>query len=219
MSPINPSFRQNRRQALFLIAAGLSGCAGITRSKNMVNTEKHFKKFSELVESAAGFITELLAGAGPRTSLLPVPALHQGQPQVAYMICFGVVRPGPPQIWPPKKVGWLDPVTGKRIALTKVSPADFGQTDPADEMLEVKPYKYPNINSDTYVILAERLLELYDVLFAAWAASPSPADQGRLQNQARDFLRIFDQLAEEPLKPYYESLGRDWFGWLRALAQ
>ena len=183
----------------------------------MVNTEKHFKKFPELVESADGF-TEHRIGGGPRISF-PVPALRQGQPQVAFMICFRMVLPGPPQMWPPSKVGWLDPVTGKRIALTKVSPADFGQTDSTDEMLEIKPYKYPNINYDKSVILAERLFELYDILFAAWAANPSPASQGRLQNQARDFLRIFDQLAEEPLKPYYEALGRDWFGWLRALAQ
>ena len=183
----------------------------------MVDTEKHFKKFSELMESADGF-TELLAGAGPIISY-PVPALRQGQSQVAFMIYFRVVRPGPPQMWPPDKVGWLDPVTGKRIALTQVSPADFGQTDPADEMMKIIQDKYPNIKYDESEILRDRLLELYDILFTAWAANPSPAGQGRLQNQARDFLRIFDQLAEEPLKPYYEALGRDWFVWLRALAQ
>jgi len=183
----------------------------------MVNAEKHFKHFSELGKSAAGF-TEPLIGGGPHISF-PVPAHRQGQPQVAFMIFFRMVMPGPPQMLPPSKVGWLDPVTGKRIALTKVSPADFGQTDSADEMMKIIPDKYPNIKYDESVILRDRLFELYDILFAAWAANPSPAGQGRLQNQARDFLRIFDQLAEEPLKPYYEALGRDWFGWLRALAQ
>jgi len=148
----------------------------------------------------------------------PVPMLRKGQIQIAYMVCPYMFNQKGSWIWPPNKVAWLEPVSGDLIDEYSVAPDYFSQTDPIDKQFK-KNLSIPSDRVDEFDDLKKHLYELYDVLFAAWATNPSSAGQGRLQNQARDFLRIFDQLAEEPLKPYYEALGRDWFGWLRALAQ
>ena len=228
MSQINLFFKQNRRQfLLFTTVATLAGYINIVKGQNMHST-KHFKSFIEWdkIRPTIGArtitingITEYVVPSMTHTSY-PVPIRHEGQLQIVFMVCRLRLQFGGSQIWPPNKIIRFEPINGKIINETMVSPTDFGQADSTDkELPEWKLRQKTNMTGNMFDNLVKRLLELYNVLFAAWADNPSPAGQGRLQNQAQDFLRIFDQLAEEPLKPYYEALGRDWFGWLRALAQ
>jgi len=208
-------FKIHRRQILLLIAAGLTGCVNATWNQDMTDTEKRFwsfKKYFGKLHFGDGTVP------GSMFTSSPVPVRRQGRVQIAYMICPYTFNQKGSWIWPPNEVVRFDPVSGKLTDKNTVTPDDFDQADPIDKKFK-KSLSMPSDKVDEFNNLREHLFELYDVLFAAWAANPSPAGQGRLQNQARDFLRIFDQLAEEPLKPYYEALGRDWFGWLRALAQ
>ena len=99
-----------------------------------------------------------------------------------------------------------------------VTPAYFGQKDDPDKPLKGL-IKLANITVETQGELRDRLLALYDVLFPIWATNPSTLNQTGLQSQAREFLKIFDQVYEPPLLPYYKALGRDWLEWLRKLAQ
>jgi hypothetical protein len=219
MAPfINPS----RRQILCLMVAGLAGYANIVRSQKMDVTEKHFKGFAQLEKLALKFITnsqgERYRG-GPRQSL-PVPVHHQNKLLVAFMFYPARSISYSAYLLPPYKVGWLDPITGERIDEAQVSPADFGQTDESDKGLPEWNTAPPNVNLDKLASLRkQRLPELYDMLFAAWATDPSSSGHSNLRDQAREFLKVFYQISEPPLKPYYESLGRDWFGWLRKLAE
>jgi hypothetical protein len=115
-------------------------------------------------------------------------------------------------------VEWFDPVSGLRTAKAAVSPADFGQTDSVDKKME-RDIALPSNMADRLDDLRERLFELYDILFEAWANKYSTTSHDKLQSAAREFLKIFDQISEKPLRPYYNALGREWFGWLRELAQ
>jgi len=208
-------FRYSRRQAIILMAAGLTGCINTAGNKTMTDTAKHFKSFVNYWSRI-----NFWDGAIPKkeSTSYPVPVLRKGQVQIAYIVCPYIYNQKGSWIWPPNKVAWFDPVSGDLLDEYSVAPDYFNQDDPVDKKFK-KNLSIPSDRVDAFDNLRKRLFELYDVLFAAWAANHSSAGQGQLQNQARDFLRIFYQISKEPLKPYYEALGRDWFGWLRALAQ
>ena len=214
------SFKRHRRQIVFSVMAGLIGYVSDAKNQDVSGEIKYFKSFTELQRLAIRKVIgeSAIAGGGPCQSL-PVPVRHQDQLQIAFMFCSTLVRPGPLKIWPPSKVAWINPANGNLIALTKVSPSDFGQMDSDDQPLKEKSDKYPSLAVDVFLSLEKRLFVLYDVLFEAWANKSPMANYNKLQDSAREFLKIFDQVSEKPLRPYYYSLGSDWFGWLRKLAE
>ena len=223
------SFKLYRRQIIFLIVAGLTGSVEVGRCQNMVNTLKHFKSFVEWwgdLGPGIGIVEDSPEG-GPYVShqggtqivgSQPVPVQHQGQIQIAYLIYTYLNFPRPRRVFPPKKVEWFNPVSGMPTDKVPVTPAYFGQKDDPSKPLKGL-IKLPNITVETQGELRDRLLALYDVLFPIWATNPSTLNQTGLQSQAREFLKIFDQVYEPPLLPYYKALGRDWLEWLRKLAQ
>ena len=186
----------------------------------MAEPVEHFKSFMELQRLAIRKVIgeSAIAGGGPRPSL-PVPVHHQGQVQVTFMFCFFTFRPGHGWIWPPNKVVWLDPVSGQIIDETVMSPSDFGQADPTDKPLKGDVRLPLGMTINTFKNMEKSLYVLYEVLFKSWATNSSKLSYDKLQESARQFLKIFDQVSDTPLRPYYYALGRDWFGWLRKLAQ
>jgi hypothetical protein len=218
MSQETPFFNQSRRWFFLWTAAGWVGYTNIARSQDAISTGKHFKSFVELNGDLAldgiGYHT-----AGKPSQSWPVPAYRRNKLSVAFMKYPHIQWVGEIQMQPPSQVRWLDPVTGECIAEDDVSPAYFGQTIAADEYLPRWSTVLPQgMTPDAYTNLKKHLFELYDTLFKAWATKLAPSAQGNLRGQAREFLKIFYQISEPPLKPYYEALGRDWFGWLRKLA-
>jgi len=212
-------FEKHRRQIALLIAAGLTGCMNVAWNQDMTNTENHFRSFPKYFR-AVTFSGRTI----PRQvhESYPTPVFHQGRVKIAYMICpylytFG--HPNKIQIWPPDKVAWLDPVSGKLVDEEPVTPDYFGRADSADKPLQINGFIPSGMTVEMYDSLEDRLFVLYDVLFEAWVANPSTSGHDKLRDKAREALEIFNQTSEKSLRPYYEVLGRDWFGWLRALAQ
>ena len=217
MSQTTQSFKQRRRQIMLLMAAGLVGGMGIIWRQGMTKTTKQFKSVVELKQLAAREITHF-EGGGPRLSF-PVTTHRQGKPLIAFMIYHYGFRPGLVRMSPPYEVVWFNPASGELIAKTAVSPADFGQTHPANEPLpEWKFSMPPGMTTGSYAELHNHFFALYDVLFEVWATNPSTRSSA-LQSAAREFLKIFDQISEPPLRPYYDALGREYFEWVRALAK
>jgi len=224
------SFKLYRRQIIFLIVAGLTGSVEVGRCQNMVNTLKHFKSFVEwwgdlgpgvgiMATSPKGGPYDSGHQGGPQiTGSEPMPVRYKGQVQIAYLVYKYLNFPPPSRVFPPEKVEWFDPVSGMPTDEASVTPTYFGQKDDPDKPLKglIKP---PNITVETQGKLRDRMFVLYDVLFPIWATNPATSDQTGLRSQASEFLKAFDQVCEQPLRPYYYSLGRDWFEWVRKLAK
>ena len=195
--------------------AELVGCANAAKNQD-IDTVINFKSFSK------HWINVVFRdGAVPSSThtSLPVPVLRQGQVQIAYMICPFRVIQGPVQMRPPNQVIWCDPVSADITAEAYVSSDYFGQADdPGKNLPEWSFDNFPKSGENSYDNLRKRLFELYDVLFPVWATDSTKIDRVRLQNLTCEFLKIFNQVSEPPLRPYYYSLGNDYFKWLRKLA-
>jgi len=217
-------FKQRRRRVLLLVAAGLYWCMSVVRSQDTTDIGKHFKSFLEFwgkLKMGLGDDSEISAGGQYPYTSSPVPVRRKGQVQIAYMVCRKIVDLPRHQdfIWPPNLIEWFDPVSGMRAAeATAVSPEYFGQKDPVDKPLVEGRANRPPMSFSEFEKLQNRLFELYDLLFPVWATDSTAMGQILLQNLAREFLNIFNQISIPKFRPYYESLGHDWFGWLRKLA-
>jgi hypothetical protein len=208
--PLNPY----RRQILLFMAAGLTGCTNIVENQDMDNSTRHAKNFTEHWSKI-----KFWDGAVPASmhTSYPVPALRRKQVQIAYMVCPYIFNPKGSWIWPPNKLAWFDPVSGKITDEIFVSPDFFGQTDDAGVQLKGN-LSVPSDKRDALDNSRKRLFVLYDALFDAWMMNPSASGHDKLKDSAREFLNIFDQVSEPGLKPYYDFLGREYFGWLRSVA-
>jgi len=191
----------------------------------MVDATKHFKSFVRLwgkINLGLGEGPSVIVGGAPPYTSYPVPAFHQGKVRIVYMVgpyLYKFGHPNKAQIWPPNKIVWFDPVSGKPVDEEAVTPDYFGQTDSADKPLQINGFIPSGMTVEMFDSLKDRLFVLYDALFEAWVANPSTSGHDKLRDKAREALEIFNQISEKSLRPYYEALGRDWFGWLRALAQ
>jgi len=181
--------------------------------------KKRFKSIEELTQLAEREIG-FFEGGGPSQSL-PVPVRRQRQVLIAFMVYFYAFKPDMSWVSPPGEVIWLDPVSGKLIAKTNVTPADFGQPTPRSFDEGMKEWKFsmpPGMTVDSFDKLNDRLFVLYDILFEVWATKPSTRSSA-LHATAREFVKAFDAISEPPLLPYYNALGREYFEWVRALAR
>jgi hypothetical protein len=172
--------------------------------------------FSELMGLGRVHVRERVSEQSRQS--LPVPVRHDGKVQVAFMYAPTLARPTGSRMAPPHAIAWLDPASGALASVASVSPGDFGQQhDPNEFMGEFK--LPPGLTGDQYLALCQRLFQLYDALFAAWAPNPSVPGPAVLQGSAREFLQIFGQVGEPPLLPYYHALGTEYFQWVRTLAR
>ena len=220
MLQTNQFFKLNRRQILFLAGIVFGGNLNIVRSQSMTKEASHFISLAELKNLAAKKVIgeSVMAGGGPRASL-PVPVRREGQVQVAFMFCFYMFGPDGSWLWPPNKVAWLNPVDGRITVSTQMSPTNFGQSDSADKPLKGDIDFPQGMTTELFLSLERRLFVLYDALFATWAVNLSAPGNNQLKSEAQEFLKIFNKISEQPLRPYYNALGRDWFEWLRKLAE
>jgi hypothetical protein len=149
---------------------------------------------------------------------VPVPGRAQRPLRIAFMYCPSQALPGVNRLAPPNQVVWLDPRNGALMAVSAVTPQSFGQQHPPREPLG--EFRLPEgMTADNYLALRERLFQLYDLLHPVWVEGLPKGDRAPWQANAREFLQIFGQISEPPLIPYYYSLGKAYFDWLRALAR
>jgi hypothetical protein len=133
---------------------------------------------------------------------------------VAFLFAPSVVRQNQPvDLFPPNYVAIMKLVQGKLVILKLIAPKDLGQSHPIDK--PIGDFAMPaGMSIDEFTSLRDRLFELYDGLVPYFAAKV-PARDPRVQASAGEFLKIFEQISEPPLKDYYQSLGKDFFGWLQ----
>jgi hypothetical protein len=109
----------------------------------------------------------------------------------------------------PTYVALLDPDTGVLEELRRISSAELSLTDPPGAL--VGRYSMPEgMTLEQHQSLEKRMLELYDLLLAAYADGQKSVDRAA----AEEFNQLFWQISEPPLLPYYRAAGRSFFEWV-----
>jgi hypothetical protein len=148
---------------------------------------------------------------------LPVPLRVNGALQVAFMYSPSQALPNLVRLAPPHFVAWLDPASGALVDVQEVTPQTFRQTHGAADLLGQFSLP-PGIGLNEHLAQREHLFHLYEQLVPAWFADPR-GERKDLRPIATDFIRTFALVSEPPLAPYYDSLGAEFFNWVRAIAR
>lgn len=198
----------------------------VTESKNIaVNKrgqtampERHarFIRVADLVKSAR----IQSSGTVPEQSRqsLPVPLFRNGNLLIAFLYCPALALPKQPvKMSPPQYLLSLRSDTGSLFELKAVAPRDFGQTHKPGEMIGT--FALPEkMTVEDFIIKQDRLYGLYDILLPEFTLRKTKVDP-RTKAAAREFNLLFPLLSEPPLKPYYRSLGMEYFNWVDEIAR
>jgi len=167
-------------------------------------------------------IQQLFVAAGPPAAALPtathrcypIPLLRSGGYAIAFMYCPCSVTPEEGLwLYPPDHMAELDAYSGQLLQMRAIVPADFDRTDAPDALLGQCDLLPNGRTGEQYRELRRRLLEAYNLLLPAYATGISRL--ANVRQPARDFLELFPQVSEQPLEPYYQDLGRDFFTWVK----
>jgi hypothetical protein len=132
--------------------------------------------------------------------------------------CPQIVRaPEGVQIFPPTHIASFRIDTGTLINMKKVDPAHFSQKDPANEVLGAAQMP-KGLTFESFMKLRRELFEAEDRLLAPFRDGVEGLAEEQ-KDAARRFRRLFDQLHESVLSPYYEALGNEFFKWLEGAAR
>lgn len=181
----------------------------------MSDTAMTFSQLMKLGRTQAG---DRIPEQSRQSLPVPVPARSDRPVSIAFMFCPSQALPGVNRLAPPNAMVWLDPRNGELLAIKPVTPQSFGQThNPREPLGEFRLAE--GMTGDQYLALRERLFQLYELLYPAWAKDAAPQAHATLQAAAREFLQVFGQVSEPPLIPYYYTLGVAYFDWVRAVAK
>jgi hypothetical protein len=171
--------------------------------------------FSELMKLGRSLVINRVPEQSRQS--LPVPMRVTSDLRIAFMYSPSQAMPNVTRLAPTHFVSLLDPADGTLKDLRPVTPQTFGQTHGPDDMIGT--FSLPQgMDYNGYLAARERLFWLYEQLVPVWFADPRAARKD-LRPLAAEFLRSFSLLSEPPLAPYYNSLGADFFGWVRAIAR
>lgn len=147
---------------------------------------------------------------------LPIPTRTGESHCIAFMYSPARALPNLVKLAPPHFVACLN-TAGTLAELRPVTPQVFGQPHRAGDLLGEFSLP-PGMTANGYLTRRDHLFALYERLVPVWFENPRAAHTD-LRTTAAEFLREFAALSEPPLTPYYESLGREFFGWVRLTAQ
>jgi hypothetical protein len=127
-----------------------------------------------------------------------------------------ILKPGEGfQLWPPTYVALLHPETAKLQELRAIAPKDFGQRHAQDQPLGAY-LTMPERMQAEFLTKQVRWYQAYDVLLPLFAArSPRVPPEGK--QALAEFNELFPQVTEAPLLPYYQTVGKEFFAWLKAV--
>lgn len=145
---------------------------------------------------------------------LPVPVVQQGGLKIAAMFGRGeIVDPQAGlQLWPPSHVAWVDARSGRFELLRAVAPGDFGRSDDRERPLGAVPPPAHRATAEFQTALA-LFLQAFDAALPHLAERAGPLS-APARAAATELADRFAQVAEAPLRPYYEALSPRFFAWL-----
>ena len=180
-------------------------------------TDSEFKELSELTKLGRLRV----AGSVPDESRQSLPMLVRnpaGGLFVRFFFAPALARPQQPvRLAPPHYVATLDAKTGELLELQRVHPSEFNQKHaPADE---IGTFGLPKgVTFEDFTRMRSQMDAVGDLLAKAFVRKGGRPNDAERQ-AAGIYLNLFDSLAEPPLLPYYEFMGREFLPWVREVAR
>jgi hypothetical protein len=176
----------------------------------MPSENAHLKPVAELVSLARSHTRQVLA-LETRQSY-PIPVHPPDGLRVEFLYCTQRAKPGSLQLVSPEYLLIIHAASGQLEPLKKVTPRDFGQSD--SEGAFIGEHKLPpGMTYEESLSQEQRLYHDYDVLLPAFADISTDV-LPEVRTAAPEFKALFEKLAERPLMPYYQVIGKDFFAWL-----
>jgi hypothetical protein len=202
-----------------LLLAGL--CAVLAREirgKPMAMFGPQIKPIRELIEVAKAHSDDV---PDEMRRSYPIPVKRAQGPAVVFLYATGRAVPGEGQyLAPPDYQATVDAVTGRFEGFGYLDFVRLGLAKPridAAGSIGVVAMP-PGQTAEEFRALEQRLLDRYDALLPHYVADHRRVSAETLA-RAREFVELFEQVAEKPLQPYYRAVGKDFFAWLYSLKQ
>ena len=163
-------------------------------------------------EQARLYVGPLLREHGHHA--LPLPGLRGGALSICVLLCRAeILEPGAGlSLWPPAHAAWFSAADARLDRIVKVSPADFGRSDPPDQPLGQLASPADRVG-DAYLTQLARTLQALDRLLDPFARSV-PTSASEVAPDVATLRASLSEVLEPPLFPYYQSVGERFFAWL-----
>jgi hypothetical protein len=171
------------------------------------------KRCEELIELSRSRVSEELPVETHASYPIPV----RGK-KVLVLYGVSVLKPDGLYLLAPGHMGRLDAETGELESLRPVTPADLGQKHAPLAVLGTYNMLRAVKDPAEFLDLQRRLYEDYDLLLPRFYDGQSSLD-ATAGRAAAEFSAVFRRVSEDVLWPYYEGLGKDFFGWLSRVAR
>jgi hypothetical protein len=169
-------------------------------------------KVSKIVEFATIYPAAVMEDLAHQS--LPVPVFTPKGFCMAFIYCHAELASDGQgmQLWPPDHQALMNAETGRFEELRTVASTTYDQSHAMTKPMGACPGE-PQREQDEYLNKLVALYQAYDAILPSFAASPY-AMPAAARPAAREFERLFADVAEKPLLPYYRAVGHEFFRWL-----
>lgn len=147
---------------------------------------------------------------------LPIPVATSKGLVLTFLYCHAEIEEAAKgyQLWPPNHRATMNAETGKFEELATVTSSSFNLPHPMDKPIGNYAHVAERME-DAFLNLLVAFYQTYDTVLHAFAGGEQLTSQ-EIKQAARDFERFFSEVAEKPLGPYYQVIGKDFFQWIAA---
>ena len=147
---------------------------------------------------------------------LPIPVATPKGLCLTFLFCHAEIEESSKgyQLWPPNHRASMNAETGKFEELATVTPSSFNQPHPTDKPIGSYPHVAERME-DAFLNLLVSFYQAYDAVLHAFAGGEPPTSPNA-RPAAQEFARLFAEVSEKPLLPYYQVIGKDFFRWMSA---
>ena len=181
----------------------------------MVTTCVAVQSIQTLIDAARAQLIRVLAAETHQS--FPVPVLDPKGLRIAFLYCPAIRVHAGFQLLAPEHLAVTSAATGKLEEWRAVAPDRFSQPHVRGELIGAWNMLPDGRTLDQFYAMYGRLELAYDTLLPRWAAGETGAPT-HVTRMAAEFRRLFPQVTEQPLRPYYDALGKAFFTWLEELA-
>jgi hypothetical protein len=116
------------------------------------------------------------------------------------------------QVWPPHYSAQFGAEDAKFLEIRSVQPGDFNLKDDPNAPIGPAPALQVKLEAE-YLTKLLAWLQAMDALMPAFVAGQAALPPNSKQT-ARDAQKLYEAVAEPPLKPYYAFVASSFFTWL-----